>query len=134
MATSACQVAVPAYSDLDSTAAIAAVLRRTAGGDSPSPPFVRDVSDIFFALKERGLRFRDLGLRKIPGGYYSEDVETFVGQLLSIGYATRRSPIKLTPDGEKFCREIEEAAQNQDELIKLRGEVERLLQESAALA
>jgi hypothetical protein len=135
MATPACQTPVaPAYSGLDSTAAIAAVLRRTAAGDSPNRPFVRDVSDIFFGLRQRGLRFRDLALRKIPGGYYSEDVETFVGQLLSMGYATRRSPIKLTPEGERFCQEIEDAVRDQGELIKLRAEVERLLQESAALA
>jgi hypothetical protein len=134
MATSAYQTGVPVYSALDSTTAIAAVLRRTAASDFKNRPFVRDVSDIFYELKQRGLRFRDLGLRKIPGGYYSEDVETFVGQLLSMGYATKRSPIKLTPEGEEFCRDIEGAAQNPDELIKLREELEKVLQESPAPA
>lgn len=123
-------MATQGYSDVDSTAAIALVLRRTAADDSKNRPFVRDVSDIFFQLKQRGFRFRDLGLRKIPGGYYSEDVETFVGQLLSMGYAIKRSPIKLTEEGEKFCREIEEAEKNQDEVIRLREELEKVLQET----
>lgn len=118
------------YSGLDSTTAIALVLRRTAADDSKNRPFVRDVSDIFFELKQRGFRFKDLGLRKIPGGYYSEDVETFVGQLLSMGYATKRSPIKLTEEGERFCKEIEEAEKNQDEVIRLREELEKVLRET----
>ena len=134
MATSACQAAIPAYSGLESTIAIAAVLGKTAGAASTNRPFVRDVSNVFFGLYQRGLRFPDLGLRKIPGGYYSEDVESFVGQLLSLGYATQRSPIKLTPEGEKFCREIEERAQNRDDLIKLHKELEELLQGSPAPA
>jgi len=130
MATSAYQSVVPVYSGIDSTTAIALVLRRTAAADSKNRPFVRDVSDIFFELKRRGFRFRDLGLRKIPGGYYSEDVETFVGQLLSMGYARKRSPIELGEEGKKFCREIEEAEKNQDELIRLREELEKVLQET----
>jgi hypothetical protein len=130
MATSAYQRVVPVYSGLDSTTAIALVLRRTAADDSNNRPFVRDVSDIFFELKQRGFRFKDLGLRKIPGGYYSEDVETFVGQLLSMGYAEKRSPIKLTKEGEKFCNEIEGAERNQDEVIRLREELEKVLQQT----
>ena len=130
MATSTYQRLDPVYSGLDSTTAIALVLRRTAADDSENRPFVRDVSDIFFELKQRGFRFRDLGLRKIPGGYYSEDVETFVGQLLSMGYAVKRSPIKLTEEGKKFCREIEETDRNQHEVISLREELEKVLRET----
>jgi len=67
-------------------------------------------------------RLKNLGLRAIPGGYYSEDVEMFLGQLLSMGYATQRSPIKLTPEGELFCREIrdEEANANRTDLADSR--------------
>jgi hypothetical protein len=132
MATSPCQAAVPAYSALDSTTAIAAVLLKMAGAVSKNRPFVRDISDIFFNLKQRGFRFRDLGLRKIPGGYYSEDVEGFVGQLLSLGYARQRSPIKLTENGRKFCEAIVREENNQLEVAKLREELESISQDGPA--
>src|SRR3989442_6869063 len=118
------------YSNLDSAAAIALVLKKSMQRQAKEWPYIKDISKLLFELREKGFRFRDLGLRKIPGGYYSEDVETFVGQLLSMGYAIKRSPIKLTEEGEKFCREIEEAEKNQDEVIRLREELEKVLQET----
>lgn len=132
MATSGYQAVVPVYTGIDSTAAIALVLQRAVAEDRRNRPFVRDVSDIFFKLKQRGFRFRDLGLRKIPGGYYSEDVEGFVGQLLSMGYATQRSPIKLTMQGKEFCETIVERQGNKEEMGRLREEVDRIMQQIPA--
>jgi len=123
---------VHAYSSIDSTAAIALVLERATADERRDRPFVRDVSGVFFELKRRGFKFRDLGLRKIPGGYYSEDVEGFVGQLLSMGYATQRSPIKLTKHGNEFCDTIIDRQGNKEEMARLRDEVDRIMQQVPA--
>jgi hypothetical protein len=121
------------YSNIDSTAAIALVLDMAAADCPQGRPFVRDISEIFFRLKkERGIRFKDLGLRKIPGGYYSEDVESFVGQLLTMGYAKQRSPIRLTEKGRKFCETIIEEEDHQDEIATLRDELKHLMRERPA--
>lgn len=85
---------------------VALLLRKAAQVESQGWPYIKDISMLLFELREKGFRFRDLGLRRIPEGYYSEDVETFVGQLLSMGYATQRSPIRLEPEGAKLCDEI----------------------------
>ena len=119
----------PAYSSLDSAAVIALVVRKSAQIRSERWPFVKDISRLLFDLRERGFRFRNLGLRRIPGGYYSEDVETFVGQLLSMGYATQRSPIRLEEKGEKLCEEIiaAEGEVKREELTKLETALAELL-------
>ncbi len=132
MATAAPSAVGPVHSDIDSTAAIALVVHRATADEPTDRPFVRDVSKIFFELKQRGLTFRDLGLRKIPRGYYSEDVEGFVGQLLSMGYARERSPIRLTEAGKAFCETIVREEKNQAEMTRLRTELEKLMREHSA--
>lgn len=57
-------------------------------------------------LLDKNIVIHDLGLRKVPGGVYSEEVETFIGHLLAEGLATHRSPIRLTPQGEKLLGTI----------------------------
>jgi hypothetical protein len=116
----------PAYSGLDSATAIAVALQVATTEAPKDRPYVWDISDALFALVNRGFRFKDLGLRKIPGGYYSEDVEDFVGRLLSMGYATQRSPIRLTRPGMDFCERIIQAEQDQKEVARLREELEKL--------
>lgn len=118
------------YSGVDSTAAIALLLARSNEHRSGQWPYVKDVSELFFKLRGMGFRFRDLGLRRIPDGYYSEDVENFVGQLLSMGYATQRSPIRLDDEGVQLCNGIlaKESRTNKDELQRLEGAVNELLQ------
>jgi len=117
------------YSSLDSAVAIALLLKRSARVRSRDWPYVRDISRLLFDLRQRGFRFRDLGLRRIPDGYYSEDVETFVGQLLSMGYATQRSPIRLEPKGEQLCDQIvkAETQDNKEEFELLERTVDDLL-------
>lgn len=120
------------YSNLDSTAAIALVLARSVGRRSNKWPYVKDISELFVNLRQMGFRFRDLGLRRIPDGYYSEDVENFVGQLLSMGYASQRSPITLEEDGRRLCQDIlsKETQRNPDEVEKLGRAVEKLLRQA----
>jgi len=117
------------YSSVDKASAIAAVLLRTAKPGEHTGPYIREVSGVLYELRQRGLRLRNLGFRAIPGGYYSEDVEMFLGHLLSLGYATQRSPIKLTPEGQQFCMEIldEEANANGRELANLEKAVDEVL-------
>jgi hypothetical protein len=117
------------FSKVDSTSAMALVLQLTTDAAYINRPLVRDVSDIFFRLKQRGVRLKDIALRKIPGGFYSEDVEGFVGELLSMGYASERSPIKLTEDGKQFCGKIVREEKNQDEMARLRSMLEELLRD-----
>ena len=124
------------YSKVDSTAAIALVLARSMQNRTEDFPYVKDISGLLFRLREKGFRVRDLGLRRIPDGYYSEDVETFVGQLLSMGYASQRSPIKLKVKGVTFCEEMvkEEAGKNKEEVEKLERAIQQELSTVATSA
>lgn len=69
-------------------------------------PTVEEVSERILTLLDGNITIHDLGLRRVPGGVYSEEVETFVGHLLAEGLATHRSPIRLTPQGEKLLGTI----------------------------
>lgn len=69
-------------------------------------PTLEDVSRRLLKLLGEDIQIEDLGLRNIPGGVYSEDVETFVGHLLAEGLATQRSPLRLTAEGDKLLRSI----------------------------
>jgi len=120
------------YSSLDSTTAIAMALQEATAEASEDRPYVWDISDTLFALDQVGLRFKDLGFRKIPGGYYSEDVEGFVGRLLSVGYATERSPIRLTESGRAFCERIVAAETDKEEVARVRKAVQEIRAEATA--
>jgi hypothetical protein len=131
MATSPCHIATPAYSGIDRAAVIALVLKKIVAGKSLRKdwPYIRDVSRVLYDLGNKGFKFRNLGLRPDPRGYYSEDVEIFLGQLLSMGYATQRSPISLELKGEQLCDEIVEAERKAkgEEVRKLEQAVDDLL-------
>ena len=74
--------------------------------DRSGGPTLEDVSKRIAALMHDNIEIYDLGLRRVPGGVYSEEVETFVGHLLAEGLATHRSPLKITAEGEKLLRMI----------------------------
>ncbi len=69
-------------------------------------PTVEDISSRISILLDENMSIDNLGLRKVPGGVYSEEVETFVGHLLAEGLATHRSPVQLTSHGEDLLRTI----------------------------
>lgn len=69
-------------------------------------PTLEEVSGQILKLLDGNIAVHDLGLRRVPGGVYSEEVETFVGHLLAEGLATHRSPIQLTPQGEELLGTI----------------------------
>ncbi len=67
---------------------------------------VEDVSSLLFKLKKAGVQLGDIGLRRVPGGFYSEDIEALIGHYLAAGYASQTSPVKLTAKGRQLLSEI----------------------------
>lgn len=58
----------------------------------------------------------DFGLRYVPGGVYSEDVDSWLCQLSAVGYARRKDDgsMEMWPEGLRICLKIlcEEAKEN----------------------
>jgi hypothetical protein len=75
---------------------------------------IEDISRLFAELREKGLEVKNVALRRVPGGLYSEDVEAFIGGLLAGGYATVSSPITIKPEGLVICEEIIARAYKKD--------------------
>jgi len=97
-----------------------AVLEASAAGKGIR---IEDISKLFVDLEPTDVRVRDVALRSVPGGFYSEDVESFVGRFLAAGYAKARSPIKFYESGLKVCRDMVRKAlrENGDEVKKVAG-------------
>jgi hypothetical protein len=77
-----------------------------SAGKSGAQLRIEDISKLFVDLEERGFDLGDVAIRRVPGGFYSEDVEAFIGRLLAVGYAEIRSPIKFADEGIDVCRSI----------------------------
>ena len=76
---------------------------------------IEDISKLFAELRDKGLEVKNVALRIVPGGLYSEDVEAFIGGLLAGGYATASSPITIKkPEGLDICKEIITRAYKRD--------------------
>jgi len=75
---------------------------------------IEDISGSLLKLADSGFGLGDVALRWVPGGVYSDDVESFVGRLLAAGYARARSPIEFFDDGLRVCSIIltDEGKQN----------------------
>jgi len=68
---------------------------------------IEDVSRLFFEIRQKGLEeVEKVALRRVPGGFYSDDVEAFFGRLLAAGFATARSPITVLENGKALCKAI----------------------------
>ncbi len=65
---------------------------------------LESLSKALMHLQDEGLDISDFSLS--PGGYYSQDIVAFVGNLLSSGYATQSSPVKLSTAGLSLCRRV----------------------------
>ena len=81
-------------------AVIAALPKETSEAD------IEDISLLLFKLKKEGIDLGEVALRRVPRGYYSEDIETLVGHFLAAEYATQFSPVRLTPKGRQALTEI----------------------------
>ena len=84
---------------------------------------IEDISELFVDLERAQIRVHDVALRSVPDGYYSEDVESFVGRFLAAGYAKARSPIRFYESGLKVCRDMVQKALGEkgDEVRKVAG-------------
>jgi len=94
---------------------------------------IKYISDLVKSLKDQGIDTAGISLRTRPGGYYSEEIEGFVGQLLLWGYAKQSSPIVLTEKGEKILSEniIEVLGSNSAELKEIRDIINNLSKRAA---
>ncbi len=66
---------------------------------------VKGVSNILKKIKDEFDDIEGIYFKRIPGGFYSDNVEEFVGHLLLWDFAKQDSPIILTEEGEELLRE-----------------------------
>lgn len=80
---------------------------RPRGSISSQPRIeIEDVSKLLFKMKTAGVPLGDLALRRVPEGYYSEDVEMMLGHYLAADFATKQSPITITDAGMRALQLI----------------------------
>lgn len=98
--------------------AVSAALPKQGSDELPS---IERISSLLFGLKKAGIDLGEIALRRVPGGFYSEDVETFIGHYLAAGYATQFSPVNLTDKGKQVLAETiaEERKENPDLLQRI---------------
>lgn len=82
---------------------------------------IKTLSEAIKKLKDNGIDTSTISLRNVPGGLYSEDIESFIGRLLLFGYADQRSPITLSSKGIELCKKIRENAKK-----KYPNEIEKI--------
>jgi hypothetical protein len=89
---------------------------------------IEDISSLLFQLKERGIDLGEIALRRVPGGFYSEDVETLLGHYLAAGYAKQLSPVTLTDQGKQVLSEIisEERSENRSAIEQMEAVLRKL--------
>jgi hypothetical protein len=81
---------------------------------SKEPPRIEDISLLLFKLKNAGVDLGEIALRRVPGGFYSEDIEALIGHYLAAGYAEQRSPVKLYDKGRQVLSEIIETERKEN--------------------
>lgn len=99
----------------------AAMMAAASKQESEHFPSIEEISSLLFELKNHGIDLGEIALRRVPGGFYSEDIETLVGQYLAAGYATHLSPVTLTSKGKQLLSDIisKERRENQSAVEKI---------------
>jgi hypothetical protein len=69
---------------------------------------IEDISRLIYTLRNSGEDIGAIDLRRIPGGFYSEDLEILISHYLDSGFAEQKSPLKLKSEGLKLLEEIVE--------------------------
>jgi hypothetical protein len=89
--------------------------------ETPTLPEIEDISGVLYSLRSSGIDIGDIDLRRIPGGFYSEDLEILIGHYVDSNFAEQRSPVKLRPEGLKLLQEIveEERKENPEGLKQI---------------
>jgi hypothetical protein len=67
---------------------------------------LEQIAHRFVQLKEKGVPIPPIRLRRIPGGYYSEDIEAFVGRQAAAGNANAKNPVSFNQNGIDACKRI----------------------------
>lgn len=60
--------------------------------------------------KELEKELKKIKNAKVPGGYYSDDLDEYISDFLIAGLATKRSPIELNSEGIIECKNLIESA------------------------
>jgi hypothetical protein len=98
---------------------------------SPRQDFdIEYISSLLFELKQKNIDLGEIALRRVPGGFYSEDVENLLGQYLAAGYAQCLSPVRLTEEGKKLLSGI--ISKERQENTKAVEQIEAVLGKLAA--
>jgi hypothetical protein len=100
---------------------LAAAIMASPEETPEGPPSIEHISSLLFELKKSGIDLGEIALRRVPEGFYSEDIETLIGHYLAAGYATQLSPVTLTPRGRQALAEIiaEERKENPEGLQRI---------------
>lgn len=85
--------------------AIIAALTLKADGKTANN-FIEVLSGDLVGLKEKGINISAVSIKNVPDGYYSEDIEMLVGDLLMHGYAKQGDVFKLTEEGKDICKRL----------------------------
>ncbi|HXX18666.1 MAG TPA: hypothetical protein VEJ46_04635 [Candidatus Acidoferrum sp.] len=95
---------------------MALAILATINSQAQQPATIETVSERLFRLREGGVEIGEIALRRIPGGYYSEDLENLVGRYIASGYAEQRSPIKFNEAGIRLLEDVvsEQASESPD--------------------
>jgi hypothetical protein len=82
---------------------------------------IEEISQKLYTLRDSGVDLGGIDLRRVPGGFYSEDLEILIGHYLDSNFAEQRNPVILKPQGFKLLHEIveEERKQNPDGLKQI---------------
>ena len=57
-------------------------------------------------LKEKGINISGVSIKNVPDGYYSEDIEHFIGDLLMAGYAKQGNFFNINEEGKDICKKL----------------------------
>lgn len=77
---------------------------------------INKISEKLAELKNKRIDIGDITISKVASGYYSEQLDRFLGSLLVVGDATKRSPVKLNQSGVELCQEIVNEACNKNRI------------------
>ncbi len=75
---------------------------------------IEEMSRNLYSLRSSGVDTGRIDLRRVPGGFYSEDLEILIGHYLDSNFAEQRNPVKLKPEGFKLLHEIVEEERKQN--------------------
>src|SRR5260370_12569341 len=84
----------------------AALLAAIAKRGSQGLTKIEDVSALLFKLRNAGIDIGEVALRRVPGGFYSEDIEALIGHYIACGYAEHITPLTLTDKEHRLSEHI----------------------------